>query len=166
MEPTISPSQTSSRSHSFASTTSSNSNNNMMQNNTTETLSATARTILSSSTYSTETQISNLSQYLSPQIQTQHNDDPPQLTTRETYLTSHLDRIKSLPESYRLDVQETCVDESQMKVWVRSEISGLPDGVRKQSISMLSFNAEGELVSSVDFLRRVRDDDDDEEEKL
>lgn len=52
-----------------------------------------------------------------------------------------------------------------MKVWVRSEISGLPDGIRKQSISMLSFNAEGELVSSVDFLRRVRDDDDEENDE-
>ena len=49
-----------------------------------------------------------------------------------------------------LAILEACVDEVQRKVWVRSEIRGLPGGMVKESIDMLTFDEHGVPVSSVD----------------
>lgn len=53
----------------------------------------------------------------------------------------------------RVDIKEACVDETQHKVWVRSEVSGLPGGVRKESIDMMTFSEDGVLVGCLECRR-------------
>lgn len=57
---------------------------------------------------------------------------------------------------FHMHIREAVVDDRQRKVWVRSEITGLPAGVVKESIDMLSFNEEGLLIKSEDCQRVKR----------
>lgn len=48
------------------------------------------------------------------------------------------------------------MDELQRKVWVRSEISGYPGGVVKESVDMLFFDEDGMLVKGIDYQKVKR----------
>jgi hypothetical protein len=76
------------------------------------------------------------------------------MASREAFLARFQAVIKRVPD-YHVEISEAIVDDRQRKVWVRSEITGLPAGVRKESINMMTFNEEGILVKSEDC-QRVR----------
>jgi SnoaL-like domain len=90
---------------------------------------------------------------ISPNVIVQHEDDEP-VTSREAFLARFQAVIKRVPD-FHMEIREAVVDDRQRKVWVRSEITGLPAGVRKESIDMMTFNEEGILVKSEDC-QRVR----------
>ena len=90
---------------------------------------------------------------ISPTVIVQHDDDVP-VTSRTAFLDGFNDLINNVPE-FHLDVLEAVVDDRQRKVWVRSEISGLPAGMIKESIDMMTFDEEGILIKSEDC-QRVR----------
>lgn len=89
--------------------------------------------------------------HISPMIQVEHNDNAPAYS-----LDSYLLRFASAGPNVRLDVKEACVDELQRKVWVRSEISGFPNGVVKESFDMLFFDQDGVLVRGIDYQKIKR----------
>lgn len=92
-----------------------------------------------------------VSQYISPQIKVEHGDGDP-VYSLQKYLTRFSDASARNPGLY-LDIKEACVDEMQRKVWVRSEITGLPDGAIKERVDMLTFDEQGVLVGSIDHQR-------------
>lgn len=90
---------------------------------------------------------------ISPNVIVQHEDDEA-VTSREAFLANYQAIIKEVPD-FHMEIREAVVDDCQRKVWVRSEITGLPAGVIKESIDMMTFNEEGILVKSEDC-QRVR----------
>ena len=54
---------------------------------------------------------------------------------------------------FEMVIREAVVDDNQRKVWVRSEIRGLPGGIIKESIDMMTFDEEGLLIRSEDCQR-------------
>jgi hypothetical protein len=112
-------------------------------------LSGTARTILT--TLCNSRDFSQLNRYISPDVMSQHEDEPPSFS-RDAFMQDWAAASHRVP-GIQLDIKEACVDELQHKVWVRSEISGLPGGRRKESIDMMTFNEGGLLVKSVDCQR-------------
>lgn len=91
---------------------------------------------------------------ISPNIKVEHNDSDPVYSLQQ-YLSRFSDASSRSPDLH-LDVKEACVDEIQRKVWVRSVISGLPGGMVKESVDMLSFDEQGVLVGSIDHQRVMR----------
>jgi len=94
-----------------------------------------------------------ISQHISPQIKVDRGDDDPVYS-----LQQYLSRFSAASARYphlHLDIKEACVDELQRKVWVRSEITGLPGGAVKERVDMLTFDQQGVLVGSIDH-QRVR----------
>lgn len=91
---------------------------------------------------------------ISPTVKVEHNDGSP-VYSFQTYVSRFSDAVSRSP-NFHLDVKEACVDEIQRKVWVRSEISGLPGGVIKESIDMLYFDEQGVLVGSIDHQKVKR----------
>jgi hypothetical protein len=114
-------------------------------------LSGTARTILT--TLCNYRDFSQLNRYISPDVMSQHEDEPPKFS-RDAFVQDWAAASHRVP-GIQLDIKEACVDELQHKVWVRSEISGLPGGRRKESIDMMTFNEGGLLVKSVDCQRAL-----------
>ncbi|KIW49030.1 hypothetical protein PV05_10746 [Exophiala xenobiotica] len=112
-------------------------------------LSGTARTILT--TLCNSRDFSQLNRYISADVMSQHEDEPPSFS-RDAFTQDWAAALHRMP-GVQLNIKEACVDELQHKVWVRSEISGLPGGMRKESIDMMTFNEEGLLVKSVDCQR-------------
>lgn len=112
-------------------------------------LSETARTILTR--LCNERDFSQVDRYVSADVTIQHDDQTP-LVSRDAFIQNLSGMLNHLPE-FHVDIKEACVDEQQHKVWVRSELTGLPGGVRKESIDMMTFNEEGLLVKSVDCQR-------------
>ncbi|KIV80290.1 hypothetical protein PV11_07803 [Exophiala sideris] len=121
-------------------------------------LSETARTILT--TLCNTRDFSEVDRYVSEDVSVQHEDETP-VASRDAFVRRFSQALEHMPE-LNIEVKEACVDESQLKVWVRSEITGLPGGVRKESIDMMTFNEEGLLVKSIDCQRVLgrRSDDD------
>ncbi|KAJ9651930.1 hypothetical protein H2198_008826 [Neophaeococcomyces mojaviensis] len=143
----------SSRSNSWSSTTSSL---NQVSSNTRfdpYNLQARATTILTSLANSPHN-FSSVSQHISPSIKFEHGDDDP-IYSLQSYLGRFSDISARYP-GYHLDVKEACVDEMQRKVWVRSEVTGLPGGMVKERIDMLTFDDQGILVGSVDYMKIKR----------
>lgn len=91
---------------------------------------------------------------IAPTIRVEHGDESPTYSV-ESYLSRFSNAIARYP-NLSFDVKEACADEMQMKVWVRSEISGLPRGMVKESIDMLYFDEHGMLVGSVDHQKIKR----------
>lgn len=89
--------------------------------------------------------------HISPLIQVEHNDNAPVYS-----LDSYVSRFSGAGAGVRLDIKEACVDELQRKVWVRSEISGYPGGVVKESVDMLFFDEDGMLVKGIDYQKVKR----------
>ena len=87
-------------------------------------------------------------QHISPQIKVEHGDDDP-VYSLQKYLSRFSAASVRYPDLY-FDIKEACVDDLQRKVWVRSEITGLPGGVVKERIDMLKFDEQGVLVGSID----------------
>lgn len=112
-------------------------------------LSETARTILT--TLSNPEDFTPLDRFISTNVVSQHEDEPP-VFSRDAFMQDWGDILRRMP-GFQLDIKEACVDEQQHKVWVRSEITGLPGGMRKESIDMMTFNDDGLLVKSVDCQR-------------
>lgn len=96
----------------------------------------------------------SVARHISPVIKYEHCDDEP-VYSLESYLGRFSDVSVRFPE-YHLDVKEACVDEIQRKVWVRSEVTGLPGGIIKERVDMLTFDDQGILVGSVDHMRIKR----------
>lgn len=96
----------------------------------------------------------SIAQQISPTIQFEHGDDDP-VYSLQKYLSRFSDASARYPQM-QLDVKEACVDEIQRKVWVRSEVTGLPDGMIKERVDMLYFDEQGVLVRSVDHQRIKR----------
>jgi len=96
----------------------------------------------------------SVSEHISPSIKFEHGDDLP-IYSLQSYLARFSDISARFP-GYCLDVKEACVDETQRKVWVRSEITGLPNGLIKERIDMLTFDNEGILVGSFDHMKVKR----------
>ena len=90
---------------------------------------------------------------ISPNVIVQHDDSPP-VTSREAFLDGWQGFMAEVPE-FHLEIMEAIVDDRQRKVWVRSEITGLPAGMIKESIDMMTFDEDGMLVKSEDC-QRVR----------
>lgn len=84
-------------------------------------------------------------------IQVEHNDNAPVYS-----LDSYVSRFAKAGTNVTLDIKEACVDELQRKVWVRSEISGYPGGVVKESIDMLFFDEDGVLIRGIDYQKIKR----------
>lgn len=114
-------------------------------------LESLATQILTSLTSTNPQDSSAILSHISPQILVEHNDLPP-VSSIDTYIS----RFSGAGSDVRLDVKEACVDEVQRKVWVRSEISGFPGGVVKESVDMLFFDEEGVLVRGIDWQRVKR----------
>lgn len=97
------------------------------------------------------TDSSSVLPHISPLIQVEHNDAAPVYS-----VDSYVSRFSGLGSDVRLDIKEACVDEVQRKVWVRSEISGFPGGVVKESVDMLFFDEDGMLVKGIDYQKIKR----------
>lgn len=95
-----------------------------------------------------------MAQHISPHIKVEHGDDSPVYSLKR-YLSRFSDASAKYP-MLRLSIQEACADELQRKVWVRSEITGLPGGAVKERIDMLTFDEHGMLVGSIDYQRLRR----------
>lgn len=152
------PNPLSLRSVSMSSTTSSTSSASQTD------LSSNARQILhtlcNDKDFSTSSPIHS---YVASNVIVQHEDNDP-VKSRDALIFRWQSTLQNTP-NFHLDIKEACVDEHQMKVWVRSEITGFPNGVRKESIDMMQFNEEGLLTSSYDcqrVMKRRRDLDDDD----
>ncbi|KAK5088518.1 hypothetical protein LTR05_002738 [Lithohypha guttulata] len=91
---------------------------------------------------------------ISPNIKVEHGDQAP-VYSIERYISRFTIAGAQHPD-LKLEIKEACVDEIQRKVWVRSEISGLPDDVVKERIDMLSFDNHGILVGSIDHQKVKR----------
>ncbi|KAJ9637490.1 uncharacterized protein PV06_04034 [Exophiala oligosperma] len=115
-------------------------------------LSETARTILT--TLSNPGDFTSLDRFISANVMSQHEDEPP-VFSRDAFMQDWADILRRMP-GFQLNIKEACVDEQQHKVWVRSEITGLPGGMRKESIDMMTFDDDGLLVKSVDCQRVLR----------
>jgi hypothetical protein len=89
--------------------------------------------------------------HISPMIQVEHNDNDPVYS-----IDLYVSRFSSASSDIRLDIKEACVDELQRKVWVRSEISGYPGGVVKESVDMLFFDEAGMLIKGIDYQKVKR----------
>lgn len=98
--------------------------------------------------------------WISPDISIEHDDISS--STEPLTLSSWSESLSAMP-TLELDIAEAIVDESQRKVWVRSSLYGLPNGGRKESVDVLSFDAEGLLVSLTGEWRAFTEDDDDDE---
>lgn len=83
----------------------------------------------------------------------QHDDNAP-VTSAAAFLDGWQRLIANVP-NFHLEIREAVVDDRQRKVWVRSEITGLPAGMVKESIDMMTFDEEGMLIKSEDC-QRVR----------
>lgn len=81
--------------------------------------------------------VSTATPYLHPSVSVQHDENEPTVS-RENNLNRWASISAAWPE-LQAEVQEAVVDESQSKVWVLSELSGLPDGMVKTSVDMLTF---------------------------
>ncbi len=117
----------------------------------------TARTILESLCNTRD--FSHLERYVSAEVRVHHDDpdgeDEQQnrlVTSRDDLLQNWTRTLQQTPNLH-VDVKEACVDETQLKVWVRSEMTGFPRGVHKESVDMMTFNEQGVLVESVDCQR-------------
>lgn len=95
----------------------------------------------------------SVTQQISSEIQFEHGDDAP-VYSLQRYLSRFSDASARNPKM-QFDIKEACVDEIQRKVWVRSEVTGLTDGLIKERIDMLYFDEQGVLVRSIDH-QRVR----------
>lgn len=87
---------------------------------------------------------------ISPDVIIEHdaiNDEP-------LSLTSWSESIQRMP-NLEIDVLEAIPDPSQSKVRVRSSVTGLPHGRRKESIDVMSFDSEGILVSLASEWRSI-----------
>jgi len=94
-----------------------------------------------------------ISRHISPHIKVEHGEEDPVYSV-EKYLLKFSDASARCPNLH-LDIKEACVDESQRKVWIWSEITGLPGGTVKERVDMLTFDEQGVLVGSIDH-QRVR----------
>jgi hypothetical protein len=90
---------------------------------------------------------------ISSEVIVQHNDDDT-VTGLAAFLDGCHRTIAQVP-NFHLEIREAIVDDRQRKVWVRSEITGLPAGTIKESIDMMTFDEEGVLIRSEDC-QRVR----------
>ncbi|KIW16156.1 hypothetical protein PV08_06207 [Exophiala spinifera] len=115
-------------------------------------LSARARTILT--TLSSARDFTSLNRFISANVTSQHEDEPP-IFSRDAFIQDWVDILQRMP-GFQLNIKEACVDEQQHKVWVLSEITGLPGGMRKESVDMMTFDDDGLLVKSVDCQRVLR----------
>lgn len=81
---------------------------------------------------------------ISPNIVIEHDaiDDCP------IDLTSWSASLSTMPD-LDLDILEAATDELQQKVWLRSSINGLPNGRRKESVDVMTFDSDGFLVSLI-----------------
>lgn len=104
---------------------------------------------------------SGSSDIISPNIIIEHDafDDCP------IDLASWSSSLSSMPD-LDVDVLEAAADESQRKVWVRSSVSGLPDGQSKQSVDVMTFDSEGMLVSLLGEWRSLKHADEDYESEM
>lgn len=96
---------------------------------------------------------------ISPDVTIEHDaihDEP-------LSLTSWSESIQSMP-NLEIDVLEAIADASQSKVRVRSSVTGLPNGRRKESIDVMSFDSEGVLVSLAGEWRSITSRDAEEYE--
>ena len=75
--------------------------------------------------------------YLHPSVSAQHDDNEP-TSSRDSFLEAWEHTSAAWPDLHA-EVQEAVVDESQSKVWVLSELSGLPNGIVKTSVDMMTF---------------------------
>lgn len=91
---------------------------------------------------------------ISPEVVVQHDDEAP-VTSLAAFLDGWQRLVSSIPD-FHLEIREAIVDDRQRKVWVRSEITGLPAGMIKESIDMMTFDEEGVLVRSEDCQRVSR----------
>ena len=100
-----------------------------------------------------EREIQTVAQMISPNVVVQH-DDGPSVTSRAAFLDGWQGLMAEVPD-FHLYIREAIVDDQQRKVWVRSEITGSPAGMIKESIDMMTFDEDGMLVKSEDC-QRVR----------
>ena len=91
-------------------------------------------------------------QMISPNVVVQHDDNAP-VTSRTAFVDGFKDTLAGIPD-FHIEIREAVVDDQQRKVWVRSEIRGLPAGM-VDSIDMMTFNEEGLLVR-IEDCQRVR----------
>lgn len=94
------------------------------------------------------------STYIDPYVTVQHEDNEP-ATGVEEFFQRWSEALDHLPD-FHIEVKEACVDEIQRKVWVRSEIKGLPNGLVRESIDMMSFSENGMLTNNIDCQRVKR----------
>lgn len=116
-------------------------------------LSERARKILTTLCNTRDLNILTAVPYISEKVHIQHDDKPP-VTSRSEFLAGWSNALNYMPDVH-IDIKEACVDEVQRKVWVRSEISGLPGGIRKESIDMMTFDRDGMLIFSADYQRAL-----------
>lgn len=95
----------------------------------------------------------SVSPMISSEVMIQHNDEAT-VTGRAAFLDGCHELIAQAPD-FHLEISEAIVDDRQRKVWVRSEITGLPAGIMKESIDMMTFDEAGVLIRSEDC-QRVR----------
>lgn len=100
-----------------------------------------------------ERETESVAPMISQNIVVQHDDSPP-ITSRMAFLDGWQGLMAEVP-NFHLEIQEAIVDDRQRKVWVRSEITGLPAGMVKESIDMMTFDEDGMLVKS-ENCQRVR----------
>jgi hypothetical protein len=100
-----------------------------------------------------ERETESVAPMISPNVIVQHDDSPP-VISRATFLDGWQGLMAEVPD-FHLEIMEAIVDDRQRKVWVRSEITGLPAGMVKESIDMMTFDEDGMLVKSEDC-QRVR----------
>lgn len=98
--------------------------------------------------------LSSILQRVSLNIKVEHGDDDP-IYSRQKYL-SRFSAASTQNPNLHLDIKEACADESQRKVWVRSEVTGMLDGAVNERVDMLTFDESGVLIASVDWVRLRR----------
>ncbi|KZF25492.1 hypothetical protein L228DRAFT_77670 [Xylona heveae TC161] len=83
-----------------------------------------------------------------------YHDDRPPVFGRAAFLAGWEKACKFMPD-FQLDIINSVVD--GRRVWLFSEISGLPNGVKKDSIDMMTFDETGLLIRSKD-VQRIKND--------
>lgn len=86
-----------------------------------------------------------------------HDDNPP-ITSVDDFLANWQKLLTFMPD-FHLEILDMVAEVGEKtqggKVWVFSRIKGLPGGVKKDSVDMMDFDADGKFVRSKDVQRVI-----------
>ena len=91
--------------------------------------------------------------YLHPSVTQIHDDEPP-IQGADTFVARWKEFLKFVPD-FKMDIKD--VIQEGNRVWIFSRISGLPDGVVKDSVDMTVFDEDGKLLHTKDVQRVVEE---------